>query len=245
MKYAYTFIFLLIASVGFSQDFTWVNVGDTFIIDDIDSDVDFHSEFQNSSSSDITVRWRITSFTPTNPAPSDTNWDAYLCEEIICWPSWTIKPTNDVVVPANDVFQIYTHIQMLEDSGSASINICAFDISDSAGTYGCFTYFAMSDTVWVPIDTTTSVADVKAQKDGLKQNAPNPFKESTVIRYEDLNGSGMIRIHDLTGKIVDQVNLMGQSGAVTVGQGLDSGVYFYTLWDNGQAIDTKRMQVID
>ncbi len=249
MKYAYTILFVLMASFGFSQDLTWADVGDTIRMAPVGTDIEFHSEYQNSSMSPIDVRWRIIDF-----SPSSGNWEAYLCEEVICWPDYPGKSWSDVVVPANGTFQMYQHVEMLTDSGSAYITLCSHDLSDSAGTYECKTYFALTDTaVAGPIDTTdttvtdttNSIAKIQAEQFQLKQNAPNPFRESTEIRYEIASENGMIRIHDLTGKMVEEVALTSRSGAVTVGNELRSGVYFYSLWDNGIMKATKRMQVIE
>ena len=246
MKYLYTSLFVLLASYGFSQSFEWAHVGDTHIVElanpadvasgDIEYDVDFHSELRNNTGEDMEVRWRITDFTP-----SSGEWDAYMCEEVICWQSWTITPTSVVTVPAMGTFQLYTHVQMLVELGSGDITVCTHALNDSANTYSCYTYTAM-----VEEDSALSVGEIDGAPQGqLAQNAPNPFKDNAVIRYETRSENGLIRIHDLTGKIVDEIVLTSRSGAVTVGNALRSGVYFYSLWDNGELIDTKRMQVID
>ena len=36
-----------------------------------------------------------------------------------------------------------------------------------------------------------------------------------------------------------------QSGSVNLQGQLESGIYFYSLWENGAMVDSKRMQVID
>ena len=79
----------------------------------------------------------------------------------------------------------------------------------------------------------------------LNQNTPNPFVRNTVIEYAFTGAEGTINIHDLTGKLVRQINLTNKAGKLTVGDDLQAGLYFYSLYSDGMMIDTKRMQVMD
>jgi hypothetical protein len=82
----------------------------------------------------------------------------------------------------------------------------------------------------------------------LGQNIPNPFSESTVIRYylpEEITNA-IIRITDMEGSPVQDLQLGAQRGANQVEfqtQGLAAGTYLYSLFVDGKLIDTKKMMI--
>ena len=79
----------------------------------------------------------------------------------------------------------------------------------------------------------------------LEQNEPNPFAQTTVVRYtlpESVN-SAFLYIYDLNGTQIDQKTLQGRGkSSVTLEAGsLVPGMYLYALVADGKVIDTKRM----
>ncbi|MGB6035680.1 MAG: tail fiber domain-containing protein, partial [Cryomorphaceae bacterium] len=82
----------------------------------------------------------------------------------------------------------------------------------------------------------------------LGQNIPNPFSESTVIRYylPDGTANAIIRITDMEGSPVEDIRLGDQKGANQVEfqtQSLASGTYLYSLFVDGKFVDTKKMVI--
>jgi len=78
----------------------------------------------------------------------------------------------------------------------------------------------------------------------LYQNAPNPFSERTVIKFElhDNTANASIMVFNMQGALVKQFPIQRQQQSITInGSELASGMYFYSLIVNGQEIDTKRM----
>lgn len=82
----------------------------------------------------------------------------------------------------------------------------------------------------------------------LGQNIPNPFSESTIIRYylPDGTTNAIIRITDMEGSPVQDLQVGAQRGANQVEfqtQGLASGTYLYSLFVDGKFVDTKKMMI--
>jgi hypothetical protein len=78
----------------------------------------------------------------------------------------------------------------------------------------------------------------------LYQNTPNPFSQSTTIRYT-LPQTGQpvqMVISNTTGMIVRQIPLSGRTDSITIeGGSLSAGIYYYSLSAGNSLIDTKQM----
>ena len=81
----------------------------------------------------------------------------------------------------------------------------------------------------------------------LGQNYPNPFNPETTFSYNlksDASNSAEIRIYNVKGALVDRIPLSEQdqnSGKVLWNAtAQSSGIYFYSLYLNGKAYDTKK-----
>jgi len=85
-----------------------------------------------------------------------------------------------------------------------------------------------------------------AEEFSLSQNYPNPFNPLTVISYRlSIAGNVNLNIYDVNGKFVKElVTAKQNAGNYEVnfsGEGLASGVYYYSLIAEGEVIDTKKM----
>lgn len=78
----------------------------------------------------------------------------------------------------------------------------------------------------------------------LYQNAPNPFSERTMIKFDipsDKNNA-YIAIYDLQGTLKKQINIDAKQGHVTLEAAtLTPGMYLYSLIVDNKEMDTKRM----
>ena len=81
----------------------------------------------------------------------------------------------------------------------------------------------------------------------LQQNIPNPYNQSTNIRYTlpKTFSSAQIIITDNSGKMIKQIPLSNaQQGSINIKSGtLASGSYNYSLIVNGKMIDSKKMVI--
>ncbi|MBK8982473.1 MAG: T9SS type A sorting domain-containing protein [Ignavibacteria bacterium] len=80
----------------------------------------------------------------------------------------------------------------------------------------------------------------------LFQNKPNPFNPSTEISYNvSAEAFITIKIYNLLGQeaasLVNEFKPTGMYKVTFDGSALSSGMYFYKLFVNGAAVDTKRM----
>lgn len=90
----------------------------------------------------------------------------------------------------------------------------------------------------------TDIDDITACQNILYQNTPNPFKESTAIRFnlaEDVK-SASICIFDMQGKMLKKIPVTPSEEQITINAfELGEGMFLYTLIADGKEIDTKRM----
>ena len=93
----------------------------------------------------------------------------------------------------------------------------------------------------------TGIGEANKSIDGyLAQNTPNPFSNSTEIKYQlpKAAQTAMLGIYDLNGKQIRMfpINTEQNSGSITVqANDLQAGMYLYSLVVDGKAFDTKRM----
>ncbi|HEY2726342.1 MAG TPA: tail fiber domain-containing protein, partial [Parafilimonas sp.] len=90
-----------------------------------------------------------------------------------------------------------------------------------------------------------SANNISISSASLEQNIPNPFSQSTSIRYNlpaKFNAAQII-ITDYSGKILKQINISasGSGTAKIDADSLSAGTYNYSLMVDGKLIDTKKM----
>jgi len=102
------------------------------------------------------------------------------------------------------------------------------------------------DSIWTNIKQISSEIPTNSQ---LKQNYPNPFNPTTSIKFKVQSLKNVkLNVYDITGKeIAELVNEKLSAGEYEYqfnGNNLSSGIYFYSLFINGDLIDTKRMMLV-
>jgi hypothetical protein len=96
------------------------------------------------------------------------------------------------------------------------------------------------------LDSTTSTLNAITISDTyLEQNIPNPFNASTTIRYNipEYTKSASLNIYNNSGKILRTISLWKKgTGQVVLNTArLSKGVYYYSLFLDGQAVSTLKM----
>lgn len=94
--------------------------------------------------------------------------------------------------------------------------------------------------------TELELEDLSIEGVSLRQNRPNPFTNETVIEYSiptEMNSAFLV-VYDINGKQLSSFSLEPGSGQVTLkAAALSSGVYFYTIENDGQAVARQKMIV--
>jgi len=95
-------------------------------------------------------------------------------------------------------------------------------------------------------ESVTGLPELLADGASLQQNIPNPFNQSTVIRYTlpQTCNSAQIVMTNTAGRIVRQIPVSGsgEAGSITIEAGsLSAGIYYYSLYADNRLIDTKKM----
>lgn len=79
----------------------------------------------------------------------------------------------------------------------------------------------------------------------LSQNVPNPFSTATSISVNvpESTNNAAIFIYDMSGKQIKQIDIngRGKTSISVSAEGLNAGMYLYTLIADGRVISTKRM----
>jgi len=96
-----------------------------------------------------------------------------------------------------------------------------------------------------PMQTTDIFTVESDQPAVLYQNAPNPFSQSTEIKYylpAPVNAA-FLCIYDLYGRQLKQIRLSqrGSGSQIISGAEFSAGIYLYALIADGKEIDVKRM----
>jgi hypothetical protein len=79
----------------------------------------------------------------------------------------------------------------------------------------------------------------------LEQNSPNPVKNNTIIRYHVPTEAASVKltITNVKGQVIKEMSISNRgAGQVNLNaSSLAAGTYNYSLWVNGQNVDTKRL----
>lgn len=258
MKKIYAFLLATLPVFGFAQmDIEWHSA--QFQTGFQGDDIGFDYSITNTAATPIDITWQL-----IHERSSSTGiWSDYMCEGLfVCWPD-SVR-TNTFTLGAGEEIDMYHHIMTFPagDSGTWVSTARIWVDGDSANTVEVMTatlktglkanvngqtiYIVDGDSFelyngnFVPL----GINDINFAGSQLGQNAPNPFVGLTNIGYELSSGQGVMKFHDLTGKLVMEMPLNRKQGQVQIKGDLDAGIYFYSLWENGQLIDSKRMQVV-
>jgi len=101
----------------------------------------------------------------------------------------------------------------------------------------------VTGTGWKSLVTCVPSSDVQINSMGQKMKiAPNPFNEYTTVRFSDVNlAQSSLKIVDLLGNIVLEINNLNTNSCVIDKSMIASGVYFVKLFSNNQWLDVQKI----
>ncbi len=87
------------------------------------------------------------------------------------------------------------------------------------------------------------VATEEPVDEGAFKIYPNPFHQTSRVEFDLGNGnaSGLVRVFNAAGIVMETWTLNGAKGALEVGSGLPPGVYFLQLLSEGRPVETRKM----
>jgi D-alanyl-D-alanine carboxypeptidase len=100
------------------------------------------------------------------------------------------------------------------------------------------------------LSTNISYSEISVPEEfSLSQNYPNPFNPVTTVKYSLPKASFVtLKVYDILGnEVLNLVSSNQNAGVYTEyidGAALASGVYYYSLFVNGQKIDAKKMMLV-
>lgn len=116
----------------------------------------------------------------------------------------------------------------------------------TSGTQGNFAVIRLTTGPLTPVENGSETA----KSFSLKQNYPNPFNPVTNISFElERSAAVSLKVYDVSGAEVETLlsNETLQAGISTLlynADKLSSGIYFYSLFIDGQKVDTRKMMLI-
>ena len=157
----------------------------------------------------------------------------------LCFAPNVFESPSPIVIPPNVVNEdFFGHYVPNSVIGVSIMRYTVFDMNHPADSAYFFVEFNAG---------TVGINDLASNKKVSVSNPyPNPANSQTLFNYQlPANTSkASIKIHNLLGAVVKEVQLVGQSGKISVNvSDLNDGVYFYSIVVNNETYETKRLIV--
>lgn len=223
-KFTFLFALLMTSQFVFAQNFTFYFDTDTTLQNNsIGQLVDFKGHVINHTNATMVSHWDISE---TNFPHS--SWIAFVCDDNQCYSEFVADRTQDLA--AGDTGLVKVTIT----AGTNGVGSLVAKVYDNADT-------SVVQQYTLTLDATTSTHTL-ASVVVFSQNAPNPFYDYTLVKYDLKGNNGQIILTDISGRQIRNYDLNASAGEVVIGQELSSGLYFYSLVVDGRIVTTKRLQ---
>ena len=80
-------------------------------------------------------------------------------------------------------------------------------------------------------------------KDNLPQVkvASNPFSNTTIVQYSNLNKNAKLFIYNALGQLLESKNIENTEGSLSIGESLKAGIYFLKIINNNEQLETIKL----
>ena len=154
----------------------------------------------------------------------------------LCFAPNVFESPSPIVIPPNVINEdFYGHYVPNSVIGVSIMRYTVFDMNHPADSAYFFVEFNAG---------TVGITDHASNKISVSNPYPNPAKSQTSFNFQlPANTSrAAIKIHNLLGAVVKDVQLVGQDGKLTINvSDLNDGVYFYSIVVNNETYETKRL----
>lgn len=229
-------VFLIIFSLTSAlyvkgQDFLNITAGDFLVTGSVNnSNLDGHISVENTSISDLSVRVLRDNSLLMNGHQSYFCWAQ-------CYDTTVSLSPDPLTIPGRttDTLSFHGYLYPLGNAGTSHVTYTFYDennISDSA--VATITYEVLS----------TGINEVE-NRGTLASASPNPANNLTSIGYSlpTLN-NGRLIISNMLGSTVKEFKLTNKQTLLFINTAdIPSGVYIYSLMNNGKPVMTKRLVI--
>ncbi len=223
-KITFLLVFLLLGTFTYAQNFTFFFDSDTIQQNtSIGTHIDFKGHVVNNTTANSDSKWEILNV--NFPASS---WQFYVCDDNLCYAPMVASKVQNV--RAGDT----SLVKVTMIAGTSGIGTLTARVSEVANPNVTQEYTLMLDATVATHELASVVV--------FSQNAPNPFNDFTIVKYDLKGNDGRILVTDAAGRQVNEYLLNASQGEVEIGSNLQSGLYFYSLMVDGRVVTTKRLQ---
>lgn len=149
------------------------------------------------------------------------------------FPSTTTQNTFALPLASGSSVTATFEIHSGNNTGNADVRVNFLNVANSSNNI----------TFHIIGSTSTGIASVENTNLFLSQNYPNPFVNTTTVKYNLEQPNGKIVITDISGKTIREYSLNSNSGEIILNEKLQSGIYFYSLYSNNKIITTNKMLI--
>lgn len=154
----------------------------------------------------------------------------------VCFPSWVyVSPINVTIEPGQTITDFFGDYEPKGVSGKSYITYTWFDANNP------------NDSISLDVEFNASPAGINDPVNGNVSSAyPNPANDKLTVEYtlpESASGAVLVVSNILGGKM-SETRLDRTSGKVIVNTSdLKEGIYFYSIWNDGRMLETKKLVV--
>jgi hypothetical protein len=223
-------LYLLLLTVTFSiassaQNFSVESTDTTFYGNITDIEFDARFILSNDSSNAFPMSWSVDS------SNIETGWEFSICDPSLCHPKGASSGFFNL--PTSTVNRIMNlHYYPNNNAGQSTVSVKLWE-----NAYPNDFLILNWTGIVSPVGIETKV------KTYLMSAYPNPAINNINIQF-DLNTASdknEIFLYDVSGRKIGSEVLTTGIGSIEFPQNLNSGIYFYSLISNGQAIMTKKV----
>lgn len=239
MKKIFTLAFVALGlNFSFAQDIEFhddmgnIISGQQFVIDSSSSVEYAIGEYYmvNTTGSDLEVTWTRTRVGHMSPF-----WDQ-VCDAVICFDAtdtYVYSRPESFTIPAGDS-SIFQPKLWPESTGGCAIY--SYKVYTGLGSY--------QDSIQVKFrfDGQDCFAGIEDKEDIEFSVYPNPASTTFNVDIKTNDNNAQLRIFNLLGEEVERTYLVNGVNTVSV-EGMPNGVYFYSIYQNGNVVETKKLVV--